>query len=62
LVGFKRISLKNGEQKIITLEIERKQFQYWDVNQQKYLIEPGEYKIHARSSSADIRLENSIVL
>jgi beta-glucosidase len=62
LVGFKRISLQKGEQKIITLEIEKKQFQYWDVHQQKYLIEPGKYEIHAGSSSADIRLENSIVL
>lgn len=62
LVGFKRISLKKGEQKSVTMEINKKQFQYWNVNEHKYMIEPGDYEILVGSSSADIKLKNIIIL
>jgi beta-glucosidase len=62
LIGFKRISLKKGEQKFITLDIDKKQFQYWDLGQQKYLVEPGEYEVQVGSSLKDIRLAQKIKL
>jgi len=62
LVGFCRVSLKKGEQKSIMIEIDKKQLQYWDTRQQKYLVEPGEYEFMAGSSSADLKLTNIIIL
>jgi beta-glucosidase len=61
LIGFKRISLKKGEQESITLEIDKKQFQYWDTDQHKYLVESGEYEIQIGSSSKEIRLTQNIM-
>jgi beta-glucosidase len=62
LIGFKRISLTKGEQKTVLFQIDKKQLQYWDTGQQKYLVEPGEYEIMVGSSSEDIEQKNLIVL
>jgi beta-glucosidase len=62
LVGFRRISINKGEQKSVKIEIDIKQFQYWDKGQQKYLVEPGEYMIEAGGSSGDIRLSKNFNL
>ena len=61
LIDFKRISIKKGEQKSIKIEIDKKQFQYWDTDQHKYLVEPGEYEIQIGSSSKDIRLTQKVM-
>ena len=55
LVGFGRISIKKGEQKSVKIEIDKKQFQYWDTDDQKYAVEPGTYEFQVGSSSLDIR-------
>ena len=60
LIGFQRTFLKSGEEKTITFDIDKKQLQYWDVNQQQYKIEPGEYHIQIGSSSKDIRLNQTM--
>lgn len=62
LIGYKRISLKEGEQKSITWEINKKQFQYWDTDHHKYLVEPGEYEILIGSSSKDIKMTQLVNL
>lgn len=62
LVGFSRVSLKKGEHISVTVEIDKKQLQYWDSEQKRYLVEPGEYEFMAGSSSADIKLKNIIVI
>ncbi len=59
LVGFKRISLQPDEDKVILIEIDKKQLQYWDVDQQEYRIESGEYEFQIGSSSKDIKLLNT---
>ena len=60
LVGFKRISLNEDEEKSISINIDKEQLQYWDVDQQEYRIEPGTYEIQIGSSSKDIRLNQEI--
>ncbi len=62
LIGFKRISLNKGEQKSITLDIDKKQFRYWNSGQQKYMVEPGEYEIMVGRSSDDAKLTKAILL
>jgi beta-glucosidase len=62
LVGFKRISIKKGEQKSVKIEIDKKQFQYWNTELQKYMVETGEYEIMAGSSSGEPRLSKMLNL
>ena len=59
LVGFKRVSLKQGEEKTISIDIDNKQLQYWDVEQQKYRIESGQYEFQVGTSSEDVKLLTS---
>ncbi len=56
LVAFKRVSLKKGEEKTISIPIDPKQLKYWDIAEHKYLVEPGEYEFDAGSSSEDIKV------
>ncbi len=60
LIGFNRIKLENGEIQSIQISIDTDWLRYWDVDQQKYLIEPGEYEIQVGSSSDDIRMKQFI--
>jgi len=62
LIDFKRISIKKGEQKSIKIEIDKNQFQYWDTDHHKYLVEPGEYEILIGSSSKDIKMTQIVNL
>jgi len=62
LIDFKRISIKKGEQKSIKIEIDKNQFQYWDTDHHKYLVEPGEYEILIGSSSKDIKMTQLVNL
>ena len=61
LKGFKRISLKPGEQKKITFIMSADMLAFTGLDYKK-IIEPGEIKIMIGSSSKDIRLEASFTL
>jgi beta-glucosidase len=56
LKGYKRIHLKAGESKTISLTVTAEQLQYWDEVSGHYLLYPGTYKFSIGSSSADERL------
>ncbi len=60
LCTFKRIHLKAGEEKSLTLEIPEHILQIYDTHSRKMLTENGRYKLFAGSSSEDIRLETEI--
>ena len=62
LVAFKRVSLKKGEEKTISIPIDPKQLKYWDIAEHKYLVEPGEYEFDAGSSCRDIKVSKSMNL
>lgn len=62
LKGYEKVFLKKGETKIITVELDERAFAFYDVNQQKFTVEPGEFKIMVGASSRDIRLEQSVDL
>ena len=57
LKGFKRVSLKAGESKIIQLQIDKKALSFYDIETKSWLAEPGEFEILIGSSSKDIRLK-----
>ena len=56
LKGFKRISLKPGEKKKVTLDITRESLAFHDIHM-KYKVEPGEFEIMVGSSSRDEDLQ-----
>lgn len=58
LIGFKRISLKPGEEKKVNVEIDPSQLSFIDENN-KWKIEAGEYQIKIGTASNEIKLEDS---
>lgn len=59
LKGFSKIFLKAGEQKTVTIPIERNSFAFYDPERKAWAAEKGDYKILVGSSSRDIRVESS---
>jgi beta-glucosidase len=61
LKGFKRVFVPKGQTINITIPLKADDLRYWDTRQQKWVLEPGTVRLMAGSSSADIRLESSII-
>ncbi len=57
LVAFKRVTLKSGLSNNLTIPVDTKQLQYWDVETQEYKIEPGTYELLIGEDSDSIRLK-----
>ena len=55
LKGFKRISLKKGERKTVTLKLTEEELGFYDKNL-NFVVEAGRYEVMIGSSSEDIRL------
>jgi beta-glucosidase len=60
LKGFKRVSLKAGESKTVTIDITPEKLMIWDL-QMKNVIEPGDFEIMVGSSSNDKDLQKLIL-
>jgi beta-glucosidase len=56
LCGFVRVGIDPGRTAGITLAIPAERFRYWDVSQEKYVVETGNYELLIGSASDDIRL------
>jgi beta-glucosidase len=56
LCGFARIFLAQGQGARVTINIPAERLRYWDTNQQKYVVEPGDYELLVSAASDDIRL------
>ena len=56
LRAFKKVYLKSGEEKEITVELSKRAFAFWNVNANKWTVETGEFGILVGSSSRDIRI------
>lgn len=57
LVGFVKVKLDVGEEKLVSFEIDMKQLAFHDLNMEQ-VIEPGDMKIYVGASSEDIRLQS----
>lgn len=62
LKAFKRISLKVGESKEISFEIDKDDLSFYDVKSKNWVAEPGKFEILIGSSSRDIRLKDKFKL
>ncbi|MBR5661274.1 MAG: glycoside hydrolase family 3 C-terminal domain-containing protein [Bacteroidales bacterium] len=56
LRGFKRVHLKKGESRVVTIPVRREDLRYWSDSQKKFIIPEGLPEIMVGASSADIRL------
>lgn len=62
LKAFKKISIGKGEIANVSITISVKDLAYFDAQTMKWIVEPGEYKIQAGSSSKDIRRTVSVII
>jgi beta-glucosidase len=60
LKAFRRIAVRPGETKAVTLELKAEHLAYWDVSSRKFVVEPGKVQIMIGSSSADIKLKKVV--
>jgi beta-glucosidase len=59
LKGFKRVSLKKGNEHLITLEIPIKELRKWDLRKQDWQLYPGKYQLII-GNNAETKLLSSI--
>ncbi|KAF4213854.1 hypothetical protein CNMCM5878_009916 [Aspergillus fumigatiaffinis] len=59
LRGFQKMMLQPGKMGRATFELTRRDLSYWDVQQQKWVVPSGTFKVYVGSSSRDIREEGS---
>ncbi|HTS13202.1 MAG TPA: glycoside hydrolase family 3 C-terminal domain-containing protein [Candidatus Limnocylindrales bacterium] len=62
LKGFGKVDLKPGETKTITVKLNRRAFEYWDVDKNGWTATPGEFGILVGSSSEKIELKGKATL
>ncbi len=60
LKAFHHVNLDPGIKAKVVITLDRSAFAYYDKNQSKWVVEPGEYVIMAGSSSRDIRLKQAV--
>lgn len=60
LKAFKKVYLKSGDEKTVTMELKADDFAYYNVMLHSWTAENGLYKVLIGSSSQDIRLETEI--
>jgi beta-glucosidase len=60
LKGFKRIHIEKGKTTRVSIPLKAEDLMYWDIQQKKWILEPGSMKFFVGSSSADVRLEGQI--
>ena len=61
LRAYKRVSLKAGESKTVTIDMPRDRFEGWDVKTNTMRVVPGKYEIMVGNSSADKALKKITV-
>jgi beta-glucosidase len=62
LRGFEKVPLQPEESKTVSFSLTRRDLSIWDVVQQNWVLQKGEYKIYVGASSRDVRLMGSFVL
>lgn len=60
LKGFTRVSLQPGEEKMVTIDLDRRAFAFFDVACKDWVVEAGDFEILVGASSRDIRLRTTI--
>lgn len=62
LKHFAKVPLKAGTSQVLSFKMADRDFSYWSVKDQKWIVEPGTYKVLIGASSRDIRLAGYITI
>lgn len=62
LVAFQRVNIPSGETQSVSLEIPVNQLRRWDTGSQKYVVDPGSWKIAVGPSSDQSRMETPLTI
>lgn len=62
LRGFRRIHLKKGESRTVSIPLSASALSFWDEKTKQFFVEPGEFEILVGASSGDIRLMEVITV
>lgn len=60
LKGFRKVFLKAGETKTVSLELSKRAFAFWNVKSGAWQVETGDFTIEVGASSRDIRLRAAL--
>jgi beta-glucosidase len=55
LKGFEKVNLQPGEEKVVSITVDKSALSYFDANKHKWIAEPGDFIANIGSSSRDIR-------
>jgi len=62
LKGFKKVSLKPGESRIIRFTLNKRSLSFYNPGKGKWIAEPGEFIVMVGTSSQNIQLKKSFIL
>jgi beta-glucosidase len=62
LKGFKKVFLKAGEKKTITIPVKVQDMAYWDEKTSNWKVDAGDYQLHLATSAGDIKFTGPIVV
>ena len=62
LKGFQKVLVKTGNSETVTIKIPVKELAYYNVENKKWTVEPGNYTLKLGSSSRDIRKEVTVII
>ena len=62
LKGFEKVYLKPGETKTVSVSLDQEAFRFYDSYKHDFVVEPGSFTVSVGSSSADIRLNATLVV
>lgn len=60
LKGFVKVALKPGEEKEVFVELDKRSFAFYNVEQKDWTVEEGEFEILVGASSRDIKLSDKV--
>ena len=62
LKGFQKVELKQGEEKVVSILLSKRDFSFWNPQIKDWYAEKGKFNVLVGSSSQDIRLKKEIEL
>ena len=62
LRAFKKVFLKKGEEKEVTLTLSKRAFAFYNINLSDWQVESGDFTVLVGASSRDIRLEKTVTV
>ena len=62
LKGYEKVHIKKGENCRISITLDDEAFAFWDIHADRFVVEPGTFRILVGGSSADLPLQTTIRL